>query len=45
MAELLSLVQTNVTGNIKLILPVAGGLFALMFGIKLVPKLISNFTK
>ena len=44
-AGMLKTISDSVTSNITLILPIAGGLFALMFGIKLVPKLIAKFTK
>lgn len=41
----LTSMSTALTGNINSILPVAGGLFALYFGIKLVPRLIKQFVK
>ena len=45
METVLTSIQTALTSNIDAILPVAGGLFALMFGIKLVPKIIKSFAK
>lgn len=41
----LDAIKTGVTGNINTILPVAGGLFATMFGIKFIPKIIRKFAK
>ena len=41
----LTAISTAVTGNVTTILPVAGTLFALMFGVKLIPKLIQKFSK
>ena len=45
MAEVLTTIQSSITSNINAILPVAGSLFALMFGIKLIPRLIKSFTQ
>lgn len=41
----LTTVQTSIAGDINTILPVAGTLFALFFGIKLIPRLIKSFVK
>ena len=41
----LTAISTGISSNITTILPVAGGLFALMFGIKLIPRLIKSFTR
>ena len=37
--------STALTTNISQILPVAGVLFALLFGIKLIPKIIKSFVR
>jgi hypothetical protein len=41
----LTSLQTALSGNITSILPVAGTLFALYFGIKLIPRLIKSFVR
>jgi hypothetical protein len=45
MDTVLTSIQTSLTGSINAILPIAGGLFATIFGIKLIPKLIRVFVK
>jgi len=42
MAAALTAIQTAVTGNIESILPVAGAIFALTFGISMLPKIIKK---
>lgn len=44
-SELLTPIVDAVQSNLTLIVPVAIGLFATMFGIRLVPKIIKNFAK
>ena len=38
-------ISTALTANIGDILPVAGVLFALLFGIKLIPKIVKSFVR
>lgn len=45
MEAVLTSIQSGITTNINSILPVAGTLFATMFGIKLIPRLIKSFVK
>ena len=45
MAAVLTSVQSSITTSITDILPVAGTLFALIFGIQLIPKIIKSFLK
>lgn len=45
MDALLTSISTSLTASINSILPVAGTLFTLIFGIKMVPKLIRYFVK
>lgn len=45
MDTLLTTMSTSLTSNVNSILPVVGGLFVLIFGIKLVPKFVRYFVK
>jgi hypothetical protein len=45
MEAVLATIQTTLIENINAILPVAGTLFALIFGIRLIPRIIKSFVR
>jgi len=42
MEAVLATIQSSVTSNINLVLPVAGAIFALTFGISMIPAIIKK---